>query len=92
MRPPKPRPKALAEGIKVLLHAAAYKHVPLVEANVCVGLANNIFGTSSALDGALWQRAGLIGFGGAVVSRANRERRPGHGDPPRDHPLFHDHS
>jgi FlaA1/EpsC-like NDP-sugar epimerase len=37
----------------VLLHAAAYKHVPLVEANVCAGLANNIFGTHSAFDAAI---------------------------------------
>ena len=40
-------------GITVLLHAAAYKHVPLVEANVCAGLANNIFGTRSVLDAAI---------------------------------------
>ena len=40
-------------GITVLLHAAAYKHVPLVESNVCAGLANNIFGTRSALDAAI---------------------------------------
>ena len=40
-------------GITVPLHAAAYKHVPLVEANVCAGLANNIFGTRSALDAAM---------------------------------------
>jgi len=43
----------LSHGITVLLHAAAYKHVPLVEANVCAGLANNIFGTRSALDAAI---------------------------------------
>ncbi|WP_255022309.1 nucleoside-diphosphate sugar epimerase/dehydratase [Cyanobium sp. L1E-Cus] len=40
-------------GITVMLHAAAYKHVPLVEVNVCAGLANNIFGTRSALDAAI---------------------------------------
>ena len=40
-------------GITVLLHAAAYKHVPLVEANVCAGFANNIFGTRSVLDAAI---------------------------------------
>jgi FlaA1/EpsC-like NDP-sugar epimerase len=33
--------------IKVVLHAAAYKHVPLVEANPLPGLANNVFGTQT---------------------------------------------
>ena len=28
-----------------LYHAAAYKHVPLVEQNVCEGIKNNVFGT-----------------------------------------------
>ena len=37
----------------MLLHAAAYKHVPLVETNVFAGLANNIFGTRSALHAAI---------------------------------------
>ncbi|SEK06420.1 NDP-sugar epimerase, includes UDP-GlcNAc-inverting 4,6-dehydratase FlaA1 and capsular polysaccharide biosynthesis protein EpsC [Cribrihabitans marinus] len=32
-------------GVQVLLHAAAYKHVPLVEANPLAGLANNVLGT-----------------------------------------------
>lgn len=32
-------------GVQVVLHAAAYKHVPLVEANPLAGLANNVFGT-----------------------------------------------
>jgi len=32
-------------GVQVILHAAAYKHVPLVEANPLPGLANNVFGT-----------------------------------------------
>ena len=26
-------------------HAAAYKHVPLVEENICEGLRNNVYGT-----------------------------------------------
>ncbi|MFQ6538537.1 MULTISPECIES: polysaccharide biosynthesis protein [Aphanothece] len=42
-----------AEGVEVLFHAAAYKHVPLVEANICAGLANNLHGTRSALAAAL---------------------------------------
>jgi FlaA1/EpsC-like NDP-sugar epimerase len=33
-------------GIETVYHAAAYKHVPLVENNVAVGLQNNTFGTS----------------------------------------------
>jgi len=30
--------------VQVILHAAAYKHVPLVELNPLAGLANNVFG------------------------------------------------
>ncbi|MDH3263543.1 MAG: polysaccharide biosynthesis protein [Paracoccaceae bacterium] len=33
------------QGVEVILHAAAYKHVPLVEANAVSGLANNVLGT-----------------------------------------------
>ncbi len=40
-------------GVQVLFHAAAYKHVPMVEANVCAGLANNLLGTRSALEAAI---------------------------------------
>lgn len=32
-------------GVQVLYHAAAYKHVPLVEENVLEGIRNNVFGT-----------------------------------------------
>ena len=32
-------------GVEVLFHAAAYKHVPLVEQNVATGVRNNVFGT-----------------------------------------------
>ncbi|MGH6864744.1 MAG: polysaccharide biosynthesis protein [Methyloceanibacter sp.] len=32
-------------GIEVIYHAAAYKHVPIVEVNPFVGLQNNTFGT-----------------------------------------------
>ncbi|MCL6285232.1 polysaccharide biosynthesis protein [Ruegeria sp. 2012CJ41-6] len=34
-------------GVQVVLHAAAYKHVPLVEANPLPGLANNVLGTQT---------------------------------------------
>ncbi len=33
--------------VQVVLHAAAYKHVPLVEANPLAGLANTVFGTQT---------------------------------------------
>lgn len=36
-------------GIQVVLHAAAYKHVPLVEFNPLAGLANNVLGTQTLL-------------------------------------------
>ena len=32
-------------GIETVFHAAAYKHVPIVEANPITGLENNVFGT-----------------------------------------------
>lgn len=32
-------------GVQVLYHAAAHKHVPLVETNVLEGIRNNVFGT-----------------------------------------------
>jgi FlaA1/EpsC-like NDP-sugar epimerase len=38
--------KTLAEhDIRVVFHAAAHKHVPLVEANAIEGIKNNVFGT-----------------------------------------------
>jgi FlaA1/EpsC-like NDP-sugar epimerase len=40
--------KTLAEqDVQIILHAAAYKHVPLVEANPLAGLVNNVFGTQT---------------------------------------------
>lgn len=37
-------------GIDVVLHAAAYKHVPLVERNMIEGIRNNVLGTKILAD------------------------------------------
>lgn len=34
-------------GIQTIYHAAAYKHVPMVEHNITAGIRNNVFGTSN---------------------------------------------
>ena len=34
------------EGVELVFHTAAYKHVPLVEANPLAGLANNVGSTA----------------------------------------------
>lgn len=41
------RVKAVIEafGVQTIFHAAAYKHVPIVEENVVEGIKNNVFGT-----------------------------------------------
>lgn len=38
--------------VQVVFHAAAHKHVPLVEANVIEGIRNNVFGTKTVVDAA----------------------------------------
>lgn len=39
-------------GVEVVFHAAAHKHVPLVEANALEGIYNNVFGTKIVADAA----------------------------------------
>jgi FlaA1/EpsC-like NDP-sugar epimerase len=40
-------------GVQVIFHAAAHKHVPLVEANALEGIRNNVFGTYNVAQVAL---------------------------------------
>ncbi|MDA7579199.1 polysaccharide biosynthesis protein [Alphaproteobacteria bacterium] len=43
-------------GIDTVYHAAAYKHVPLVEANPFVAVTNNVLGTATLLNSAIINR------------------------------------
>jgi FlaA1/EpsC-like NDP-sugar epimerase len=42
-----------SHGVQTVYHAAAYKHVPLVEANARQGVLNNVFGTWAVAQSAL---------------------------------------
>ena len=57
--------------VEVVLHAAAYKHVPLVEANPVAGLANNVLGTRTLARAAV--RAGVERF---VLVSSDKAVRP----------------
>jgi FlaA1/EpsC-like NDP-sugar epimerase len=39
--------------VQTIFHAAAYKHVPLVEANLCAGISNNLRATKSVIQAAI---------------------------------------
>jgi FlaA1/EpsC-like NDP-sugar epimerase len=43
-------------GVQTIYHAAAYKHVPIVEQNVVEGIYNNVFSTWNAAEAALEAR------------------------------------
>ncbi len=45
-----------AFGVNTVYHAAAYKHVPIVENNIVEGVRNNVFGTWSAAEAAIKAR------------------------------------
>ncbi|OZI68288.1 polysaccharide biosynthesis protein [Bordetella genomosp. 1] len=40
-------------GVQTIYHAAAYKHVPIVEHNIAEGVLNNAFGTLSMVEAAI---------------------------------------
>jgi len=37
-------------GVQTVFHAAAYKHVPLVESNIIAGITNNVFGSRNVAE------------------------------------------
>jgi len=49
-----------SNGIQTVYHAAAYKHVPIVEHNVCAGVHNNVIGTQVVAEEA--EKAGVERF------------------------------
>lgn len=57
--------------VDVVLHAAAYKHVPLVEANPLAGLANNVLGTAT-----LAREARKAGVGRFILVSTDKAVRP----------------
>jgi FlaA1/EpsC-like NDP-sugar epimerase len=58
-------------SVETICHAAAYKHVPLVEANAVAALENNIFGTAMLADAA--RRLGVSRF---VLVSSDKAVRP----------------
>src|SRR5690606_23901429 len=58
-------------NVDTVYHAAAYKHVPMVERNIAEGIVNNIFGTLSSAQAAL--RAGVSNF---VLISTDKAVRP----------------
>ena len=59
------------QGVEVLFHAAAYKHVPLVESNPLAGLANNVLTTRVVCDAAR-----LCGLRQLVLISTDKAVRP----------------
>lgn len=58
-------------AVQTVYHAAAYKHVPMVEYNIAEGVANNVFGTWYAAEAA--RKAGVETF---VLVSTDKAVRP----------------
>ena len=58
-------------AVQTVYHAAAYKHVPMVEYNIAEGVANNVFGTWYAAEAA--RKAGVDTF---VLVSTDKAVRP----------------
>ena len=59
------------QGVRVVFHAAAYKHVPLVEANPLAGLANNVLSTR-----VVCRAATAVGVNEVVLISTDKAVRP----------------
>lgn len=46
------REQMIEHSVQAIFHAAAYKHVPILEANPCEGLKNNVFGLLDLVEAA----------------------------------------
>lgn len=63
---------ALADhAVEVVIHAAAYKHVPMVEANPIAGVANNVLGTR-----VMANAANEMGVGRFILISTDKAVRP----------------
>ena len=51
-----------AHGITDVVHTAAHKHVPIVEANPVEGVRNNVFGTKAVVDAAAAAKVSRLVF------------------------------
>ena len=58
-------------GVQTIYHAAAYKHVPLVEHNIAEGVRNNVFGTATVAQAAI--AAGVKSF---ILVSSDKSVRP----------------
>lgn len=58
-------------GVQTMYHAAAYKHVPIVESNMRQGVLNNVFGTKVVVDAAR-----LAGLEACVLVSTDKAVRP----------------
>ena len=63
----------ICETFKVdtIYHAAEYKHVPLVEENICEGVKKNVFGTVSVAKASIKKRVSSL-----VLSSSDKAVRP----------------
>lgn len=60
-----------SNAVETLFHAAAFKHVPLVEANILEGLRNNVFGTKCVAES-----AGRLGVKNFTLISTDKAVRP----------------